>query len=72
MTLPEPLTHIAIMSHDDAQLSSPPPQSTRPSDAPGRRAYMTPALKQFGAASTLTETNNMMGQMDGFMGRRTG
>jgi hypothetical protein len=33
---------------------------------------VAPALKQFGAASALTETNSMMGQMDGFMGRRTG
>jgi hypothetical protein len=71
LTLPEAHTHIAIMRHDDANASSP-QQSTRLSDAPSRRLYTAPALKQFGAASALTETNSMMGQMDGFMGRRTG
>jgi hypothetical protein len=71
LTLPEPRTHIAIMRHDDANPNSP-QRSTPPSDAPSRRAYAKPVLKQFGAASALTETNSMMGQMDGFMGRRTG
>lgn len=59
------------MRHDDVNPSSP-PRSTPPSDAPSRRLYAKPTLKQFGAASALTETNSMMGQMDGFMGRRTG
>ena len=59
------------MRHHDAHRNSL-QQPTPPADAPNRRAYVKPALKQFGAASALTETNSMMGQMDGFMGRRTG
>jgi len=59
------------MRHDDATPDSP-ERPTPQSDAPSRRVYTKPALRVFGAASALTETNSMMGQMDGFMGRRTG
>jgi hypothetical protein len=58
------------MRRDDSLPSDPAPAPRGEREA--RAAYVAPRLKQFGAVSALTENNMMMGQMDGFMGRRTG
>ena len=51
-------------------MSAPRPEALNPPAS--RLPYTRPEVRELGPVATVTETVSMRGNMDGFMGRRTG